>query len=308
LLSKNGENDIDVVLDAMAGTNLRVQDIAKVRQGIISGADKVTRGHVEKLGAESGLVGKGIFVLSADEVASLNLSQSEQAYVKPHFKNSDIFRYGAKNEATEFIIFADRRTMELENLPVLSDHLGQFSSFLQGGDSTFPYLHRPRAISYEAEKIIVSKRAPDNRFGYSDGIWYGSSDINFIESSNPLISTKALLGLLNSSFYYAWFYHRGKRKGKLLELFQVPIAEAPAPVLNPENIKRLAILEGLVSEVIALSKDGPSKATEMLEVRIDELVGTLFGFTEEQTDLVSSWARLEKESLGDIEYDTIDDE
>lgn len=308
LLSKNGDNEIDVVLDLMAGTGLKIQDVAKVRQGIISGADKVTKGHAEKLGADSSLVGKGIFILSAQEISALNLSDKEMAFVKPHFKNSDIYRYGAKAEATEFVIFADRRLGELNDHPNLLGHLNQFASFLSGDDSTFPYLHRPRAINYEGEKIVVSKRAPDNRFGYSNGIWYGSSDINFIESSNPFISTKALLGLLNSSFYYAWFYNRGKRKGKLLELFQVPIAEAPAPILDKDNVERFKDLSELVEQVISLSKKGVAKSAEPIEQKIDELVGEIFGCTPDQTALVANWAKAEKATLSESDETVFEDE
>ena len=308
LLSKNGDNEIDVVLDLMASTGLQIQDVAKVRQGIISGADKVTKGHVDKLGADTALVGKGIFILSSEEIKSLNLSDKELAFVKPHFKNSDIYRYGAKAEATEFVIFADKRLGALDEHPALLSHLNQFASFLSGDDSTYPYLHRPRAINYEGEKIVVSKRAPDNRFGYSDGIWYGSSDINFIESANPSLSTKALLGLLNSSFYYAWFYNRGKRKGKLLELFQVPIAEAPAPVLGKENIERFKELSSLVEQVISLSKTGVTKLSEPIEQKIDELVGQIFGCTPEQTALVSQWAKAEKSTLSESDETAFDEQ
>jgi len=298
-LDKSGNTGLEAVLDSMAASGVRIENVAKVRQGIISGADKVTQAHVERLGANSGLVGKGIFILSKDEVEALELDENELQIVMPHFKNSDIYRYGAKSEASEFVIFADKRISALEGRPKLQEHLDQFDHFLQGEGSTFPNLHRPRRIDYEGEKIIVSKRALDNRFGYSSGAWYGSSDINFIESSNELMPTMALLAILNSSFYFAWFYKRGKRKGKMLELFQVPLSEAPAPALSKDNIELIQGLVPLVEKIISMSKDGASQATAELESLIDLIVGDIFGFTNEQTEMVASWARMQKMSLID---------
>ena len=38
---------------------------------------------------------------------------------------------------------------------------------------------------------------------------------------------KYILGLLNSKLYYVWLYHKGKRKGETLGLYQKPLSEIP---------------------------------------------------------------------------------
>jgi hypothetical protein len=37
-----------------------------------------------------------------------------------------------------------------------------------------------------------------------------------------------------------WFYHRGKRKGPLLELYQMPLSQVPLPRILPDQQRRLS--------------------------------------------------------------------
>ena len=52
-------------------------------------------------------------------------------------------------------------------------------------------------------------------------------DVYFITRKDPAVALKFVLSLLNSHLYYFWLYHKGKRKGEALELYQRPLAELP---------------------------------------------------------------------------------
>lgn len=290
LMSRSGSGTLEHILDLMADSPETLDKVANVRQGIISGADKVSSGHVMKYGAPEGQVGEGIFVLTSEEVEALHLDEHELKIVRPHFKNSDIYRYGAKLSPDEFIIFADKNLASLESRPQIMAHLNKYRTIIDATSVNSPYLHRPRAVTYEGEKIMVSKRAPENRFGYSLGPWYGSSDINFIESKVQYLSNKMLLGILNSSFYFAWFYTRGKKKGELLELFQVPLAEAPIPAYSDLKNSLFLELERLVTELVESNRGEYAGPNVQIDHEIDVLVGQLFGVSPEETDEVRAWA------------------
>ena len=58
-----------------------------------------------------------------------------------------------------------------------------------------------------------------------------SADVYFITESKG-VSLKALLALLNAKWCYFWLYHKGKRKGEALELYQQPLSEIPIPKIS----------------------------------------------------------------------------
>src|SRR5207244_8049646 len=51
-----------------------------------------------------------------------------------------------------------------------------------------------------------------------------------------------LCGGLNSAVARAWVRWRGKRKGKLCELFLEPLAKIPVPAAPPAKVRRIAEL------------------------------------------------------------------
>lgn len=53
-----------------------------------------------------------------------------------------------------------------------------------------------------------------------------------------------LLAVLNSRLYFQWLFHRGKRKGRMLELFQIPLSEIPIKRLGAEEQKEFIELTG----------------------------------------------------------------
>ncbi len=86
-------DSIDSILQKIASGEVLLKDIAQIKQGIVSGADKYTDAHQAKYGLNHPK-GKGIFVLSKEALDELHLPATEVSkYVKEVYKNSQISRY-----------------------------------------------------------------------------------------------------------------------------------------------------------------------------------------------------------------------
>lgn len=263
--------------------------ICNVNQGIVTGADKVSRKHIEKYKVQA-RVGDGIFVLSEKEIKDLNLTENEAHILKPWFKNSDIYHWHTNNTTKERLILADKRLNNLESNKV-KNHLLIYKKLLDNSTDNSPYLHRPRDINFDGPKIVVPQRSPRNTFGYNEISWYASADVYFITEKDKTISLKYILALLNSQLYYIWLYHRGKRKGETLELYQQPLSEIPIKKISKNE--QSPFVE-IVDKILAITKEenylqNPSKQTQVKEYekQIDQMVYKLYGLTPEEIEIIN---------------------
>jgi adenine-specific DNA-methyltransferase len=107
-------------------------------------------------------------------------------------------------------------------------------------------------------------------------------------SERLCVSLGYLLAILNSSLYFQWLFHRGKRKGKMLEMFQTPLSEIP--------IKRISRTEQrqfieLTDRITQLKRTDTTRNTTDLEQKVDELVNALYGLTAGEVELLSRGQR-----------------
>ena len=112
---------------------------------------------------------------------------------------------------------------------------------------------------------------------------YASADVYFITEKDKSVSLKYVLSLLNSKLYYQWLYHRGKRKGESLELYQQPLSEIPVRKISPDAQKPFI---NLVDQILETKRANPVADTSALEREIDQLVYQLYGLTEEEIAIV----------------------
>jgi adenine-specific DNA-methyltransferase len=128
-----------------------------------------------------------------------------------------------------------------------------------------------------------------NTFAFDNRAWFAASDVYFIKKMRGSeIDLKYLLGLLNSKLCYFWLYHKGQRKGDLLQLFKGPLSEIP--VARPRSNQAGAITT-LVDHILAAKQRDAEADTSALEREIDELVYVLYGLTPEEKALVQSAAK-----------------
>jgi hypothetical protein len=251
---------IDRILGVMKNAGEPLGNVSHITQGIVTGADKLSKSHIEKYGIE-GNIGNGIFALSNKEISKLGLSESEKSFLKPWYKNSDITKWITNDYTEESLIYYTSKTERKigENLlnhfkkykpilinrnarsgtPIITSSLyddyvkGQYdisyvmvaSAFKRGAYYCVSYA---RDVEYfESPKIVVPQRSLQNTFGYNESSWYASADVYFVIQKDSKFKLKYILALLNSKLYYSWFYHKGKRKGDSLELYLIPLSETP---------------------------------------------------------------------------------
>jgi adenine-specific DNA-methyltransferase len=253
-----------------------------VNQGIVTGADKVSRKHLEKFQIDA-KKGDGIFALSQQEVKALNLSKSDAYILKPWFKNSDVKAFSTSNKAIEFLVYLDKRQFSFASLPkILRQHIARFEEVIANSVCNPPYLHRPRNEEiFLGAKIVAPQRSRMNTFGYNEQPWYAASDVFFItQATTAVTSLKSCLGLISSKLYFCWLYFRGKRKGESLEMIQKPLSEIPLPDLKAEVQRKF---ESVVDKLIANNSD--EAAFELL----NRLVFKFFELTEEEVNAVNAF-------------------
>ena len=156
---------------------------------------------------------------------------------------------------------------------------------------------------FEGPKIVCPQRSNLNTFGYSDGSWYASADVYFIKESDNRFPLKCILGILNSKLYFYWLYHRGKRKGEMLELYQVPLSEIPLPNLSKQVIKELS---SLVDSCVDLAAKGESLL--QVESNLNNFIYELFELTALEVELIeSSYMSAQKRRRNTNDLDELSD-
>ena len=216
-------------------------ELCQINQGIVSGCDKVSKRHIKQYDLPVEVKGTGIFVLTAAEVETLDLTAAEQHILRPWFKNSDIERYWSRSQAKgEYLLYLKDAVIDLP--AAIKKHLKPFRPILKvrrevkSGRIKWWELQWPRQQEiFEQPKLLVPQRSKTNTFAYNETAWYASADVYYITQPDAEVKLKYILALLNSSLYYLWFYYKGKKKGNLLELYQKPLTEVPIKVAAAEQ-------------------------------------------------------------------------
>lgn len=278
--------------------------VCNVNQGLRTGADKVTKKHFKacNLDAQKYSSGEGIFILRRPEVEQLPLTAYEKARILPLFKNSDIHKYICSKETQYRFIdlsWPGDRGLDLSLVPNLIRHLTKYRTILENRKENANGLDKAiakgiwwpmsvrRKLDFTQEKIVAPQRSRTNVFGYNDVPWYASADVYFITQKDIAFDLKYILALLNSKLYFLWLYHKGKRKGEMLELYQKPLTEIP--------VKRVSVREqrsfiDKVDRILAAKQRDAKADTSALEREIDELVYALYGLTPEEIKIVEGRA------------------
>lgn len=281
----NAEDKFSSILSKIATGNKLLKDIATIKQGIVSGADKYTDAHQIKYSLNF-QKNKGIFVLSQKELDELNLTEAEKKYVKPVYKNSAISKYSIEYSDNLYVLYVTKEARLLD-IPNIINHLQQFKPILQAKRETvegkLPWysLHwaRDPYVFEHGEKIVNSRRAKENIFALETKKHYEQSDIMITAITAPFMKEyppKYVLGLLNSSLYRVWLKNRGKLKGELFELYGAPLEEIPIKKAD------LAVVNSIIERVDKML-NAPSSETQN---ELNEIIYKLYGLTDEEIAIV----------------------
>ena len=223
----------------LQGQNLG--EICEIHQGIVSGCDRISPRHIRNYNLAPELKGTGIFVLDEEEVEELNLSKENQKILRPWFKNSDIKQYWCCSENKgKYLLYLDQQLKELPQK--IKEYFKPFKEILedrrevQAGRLLWWQLQWSRQEEiFLGPKLVVPQRSKKNTFAYNEQPWYASADVYYITDPKELVDLKYILALLNSKLYYLWLYYKGKKKGKLLELYQRPLTRTPIKIANEQQ-------------------------------------------------------------------------
>ncbi len=299
LVNDNNEsNSLNSILNKIKEQGLSLEpNFARVNQGIVTGADKVSKKHYNNYELDAS-IGDGIFVLDLHEVSELNLNTHEQKLLKPFFKNSDIDRWLVNIKEQNLILFIgkDISEYELQNtLPSIYQHLLKFKDIMVDkrenlNERLDKWFTLNRGTSHPEifvlPKIVAPQRSPRNTFGYNEIPWYASADVYYLTQIDKDKSLKYLLALLNSKLYYLWLYHKGKRKGEMLELYQKPLSEIPIKIIGKDE---QTVFIKYVDEILERKSTNEHADISDLEAMINELVYGLYELTKEEIDIVEKF-------------------
>jgi len=284
-------------------SNNKLDYFCDINQGVVSGCDYVTNKILNIL--KDGMVEKkdGIFVFDVNNKRDTKIinsfSNEEKKYLRAFFKNSDIKRYWCQTQPMKYMLYYNKK-IDLDRSPNIAKHLNNFRKILEQRLVTYnekyhwTELHRARKESiFLSEKIVVPYRAKINSFAYNNVEWFCRSDSYVITKKREVLDLKYILGLLNSKLYHLWLYYKGKRKGKILELFQTPLSEIPIKEISSSQQTPFI---NLVNQILAITKDAdylenPDKQAKVktLENQIDQLVYKLYDLTPEEIKIVEDF-------------------
>jgi len=307
-ISGTGNGDpINKILSKISKDNNVLGTYFSVHQGLKSNADSVTNSHLKKydsLKINGIKKGDGIFVLEENDQLLEKLNEDERKFVKPLFKNSDIYKYFAQSDPKYYVLFITKDHYLNDKVhPNLIEHFEKYKDVIKNraevepnGNIPLYALTRPRNPKmYISEKIIAPYKSRSNLFAFQKSDWYASGDVYFIvKKSNQSLDLKYLLGILNSKLYYLWLLKRGKRKGDLLELYQKPLSEVPIKVVSlNEQVQLIDLVEQILNITSADNYDPQNPPIEQvnLEKKINQMVYKLYELTEEEIKLIENTSK-----------------
>jgi adenine-specific DNA-methyltransferase len=290
---KSGSH-IDHILDKVFKQGEKLGTITNIDQGVVSGCDYVSKRNASRLSGRNNVeLGEGIFVLDLENLRDQQVigtfSPQEKKLLRPFFKNTDIKRYFCKTKPTKLLLYYHNQ-IRRDAFPNVFSHLLRFKGILEARLEQYnenyhwTCLHRPRQEAiFVSEKIVAPYRSQENTFTWNSIPWFCRTDCYVLTKKTSSFNLLYILALLNSRLYYRWLYHRGKRKGEMLELFQVPLSEIPVKCIDKDAQKPFI---NLIDQILSAKKRDPKADTAAWEREIDRLVYDLYGLTEEEIKLV----------------------
>ncbi|MFQ5754147.1 MAG: Eco57I restriction-modification methylase domain-containing protein, partial [bacterium] len=239
---KNSQTPIEPILAKMKSQPHRVGDVCHVLMGLVSRADKVNASHFKTDPSLKAKKGDGIFVLTSKELKHLRLPKEEIVkYVRPFYKNSDIDKYYCSRITKLWLLYMKDEGKPISLSKEMKAHFSKYEklltklkeNFLKNeiasafvkrwlANGNYFVLFNPKKEEYfTASKIIAPYRSKRNTFAYNEIPWFASQDVCYILPQSLEFEIKYLLAILNSNLCFKWLQFKGKRKGDILELYNL---------------------------------------------------------------------------------------
>ena len=309
-LFREGRIDVEPPCDELLAKLDRwspLGSLGKVRQGIAENPAAVTRRTNEKHG-NRWRVGEGVFVLTAEELAGLGLSDREMEVVRPYHGLRDLGRYFLARLPSRALVYSTAQTWPTASrYPTLGAHLERFRPIMEARRETrrgvrpWWQLHWPREAGlWESAKIVSVQMARRPAFVAAEGPVYVSFSANvFVPGPDVGEHLNYVAALLNSRLLWKWYEHHAKRRGVGLEINGHVLGQTPIRTIDFSSPTEKAChdrLVRLVDRVVGLNRElrevveGARGAIEErigeLDREIDAVVYGLYGVSEAEMGVV----------------------
>ncbi|MBC8113567.1 MAG: hypothetical protein H7062_04265, partial [Candidatus Saccharimonas sp.] len=256
----------------------------EVRQGIAENPPFVTKAIANVLDDPS-LAGRGVFVLTEDEVESLGLSVRERSMLRPYFALSTVERFRLAPQPSHWLLYLTKKTAPtLDELPRIASHLERYRAVLErrrevaSGAMAWWHLHWPREERlFTAPRVLCLQMGHVPRFVFADRPTFVGFSQHVIvertksrankpsESGSP--SLAALSAILNSSPARVWFEAHAKRRGANLDISGSVLKQFPLPSRRCPDLD--VQLDRLARGWPAVASDSLSDAESQLDRLVD---------------------------------------
>lgn len=247
-------------------------EIADVSQGVVEASDKVSKRLYAKYPRSDVFIGKGIFVLTSDEVQQLELSEDEKKLLVPYVDGNNISRYNI-TENDNFLIYSDqvaRQKIASDNAYTrIKAHLDNMKEYITSSNA--PYgIHRPRKRYYfDNPKIIMPSMFVENNFtiDYEKQYYVGMSfSCIVVKESTYLL--EYILATLNSTIAKEWFYAFGKKRGAGVDIGVDKVRTFPIKYCD------ISVQNEIAKKVKLLISDYASNIK--LDSEVDEMIKKIY--------------------------------
>lgn len=285
-LFRHGRMNLDPVAvgeqESLAGCPA-LGELGQVRQGVVENPAEISQSLLRRFGSHWRL-GEGVFVLRADEVESLGLSERERQLMLPYHDLPDLGRYRL-DDASRWLIYATAETWPcLEDCQVLARHLARFRPIMearretQAGRRAWWHLHWPRdARIWPAPKLVALQMAERPSFVPAlVPVCVPFSANVFVRSAEAGEHLCYLAALLNSRLLAEWFARHAKRRGVGLDINGHVLSRAPIRRIDFARADERAEHDRLV-ELVTQRMAAALTETRDIEAEIDARVERLYG-------------------------------
>lgn len=265
-----------------------LSEFYEVRQGIAENPPVITSRHCREFGQQFRR-GEGVFVLTAEEIETLDLSDAERSFLRPYYEASAVDRYRVPGKTGRFVLYLTRgNAPDIDVFPQIRRHLQRFRPILQRrretqkGQLRWWQLHWPREERlFQHPRILSVQMGRVPQFAFAEAPTYVGFSMNVIlPRQEARFRLTTLTAILNSSLACRWFEHHAKRRGIHLEISGGTLRQFPLPQSGAaieQELDRI-VLERQAIERLAEESHDLSQAT-VLERRIDALVCRLYRMT-----------------------------
>lgn len=228
-LFRFGRIDLEPPADALVAKIGRGEPLGRlglVRQGIVENPASVTAATNLSHG-NRWRNGEGVFALTDDELARLDLDGREAALVRPYHDLCDLGRHFLAHRPSLSLIYSTAPTCaDIDRFPVLRRHLARFRPIMEArretrrGARPWWQLHWPRDERvWQSAKVISIQMGRRPAFVAATRPVYVPFSTNVFVPNEPTREhVNYFAAVLNSRLIWKWCRHFAKRRGVGLEI------------------------------------------------------------------------------------------